>query len=118
MQPGNELRVAGDILIRGDAFVLTSPNEYDPGPCGKVHWPVVDRARQELIEPVWYVRPDDEAGTRVGSEVPDSRPIRIFGVGFNRDAGTVLECVGRARSADDGPNIWIGLQSRQDASAG
>jgi hypothetical protein len=95
------VRVAGDILIRGDAIVLSSPDEYDPGPRGGVHWPVVERARLELVVPVWYVRPDDSVGKRVSSGAADSRAIRGFGVGRNPDAGTVLEAIGRLKDSSN-----------------
>jgi hypothetical protein len=72
----------------------------------------------ELVEPVRFVRPNDEVGSWMGSDVPDSGAIKMFGVGFNPDAGTELQVVGWARGDDDGPNLWVGLHSRQDASEG
>jgi hypothetical protein len=91
----NWVRVSGDILIRGDAIVLSSPDEYDPGPRGIVHQPVIQWARLELDVPAWYVRPDDQVGMTAESDVPDKRAIRTFGVGRNPDEGTVLEAIGR-----------------------
>jgi hypothetical protein len=56
---------------------------------------MIQRARLELDEPVWYVRPDDHIGMRAGYDIPDTRAIRMFGVGRNPDEGTVLEAIGR-----------------------
>jgi hypothetical protein len=92
------VRVSGDIVIRGDSTVL-APEEYDPGPRGRVDEFLVRRAKRELADPVWYVRPDDAVGSRVSTDVADSRPIRGLRVGSNPDAGTILEAVGRLRSS-------------------
>ncbi len=84
--------------VRADAHVISSPGSYDAGKHGRVMLGAVERAQAELIDPTWYVRPDDGEGVVVSSCSSIAGAIGGFQVGSNPDTHTGLEAVGRVKS--------------------